>query len=120
CSPTRTPAAAVSMALNCPPLGWPGFGSKVSVWLGPPLIQSRMQARLRSGLLTASRASAGSQLEPYTPTAPAASRKAARRDTSKAGRGVRKEDILGLLCFSSSNPWRRLLLVFNFELSALS
>ena len=32
------------MALVVPPLAWPGLGLKVSNWLGPPCIQSRMQA----------------------------------------------------------------------------
>ena len=34
----------MEMALVSPPLGWPGLGLKVSNWLGPPDIQSRMQA----------------------------------------------------------------------------
>ena len=44
------PGTAVSIALVSPPLAWPGLGLKVSNWLGPPRIQSRMQAmpRLRS------------------------------------------------------------------------
>ena len=43
------PGTAVSIALNGPPLAWPGFGSNVSIWLGPPVIQSRMHAFLRVG-----------------------------------------------------------------------
>ncbi len=32
------------MALVSPPCSVPGLGSNVSSWLGPPAIQSRMQA----------------------------------------------------------------------------
>ena len=49
CSLIRSPGTVVSIGLKSPPLGWSGFMSKVSVWLGPPGIQSRMQARLRDG-----------------------------------------------------------------------
>src|SRR5581483_6827163 len=42
-----TPGAAVSMALASPPVGVPGLGSNVSNWLGPPCMNSRMQARPR-------------------------------------------------------------------------
>ena len=44
------------MASNGPPLAWPGFRSKVSIWLGPPFIQSRMHDRFRCGLDAASAA----------------------------------------------------------------
>src|SRR5258706_16126026 len=36
------PLTAVSMAFALPPLGRPGFGSKVSVWLGAPGSQIRI------------------------------------------------------------------------------
>src|SRR5262249_20955813 len=36
------PLAAVSMAFALPPLGRPGFGSKVSTWLGAPGSQIRI------------------------------------------------------------------------------
>src|SRR5579872_4408950 len=39
------PAAAVETALVEPPLGVPGLGSQVSIWLGPPPSHTRMQAR---------------------------------------------------------------------------
>src|SRR3954452_2291748 len=39
-----TPAIVVGMVLVSPPLAWPGLGSNVSNWLGPPPIHSRMQA----------------------------------------------------------------------------
>ena len=38
---------AVAMALVSPPCSVPGLGSNVSSWLGPPAIQSRMQAICR-------------------------------------------------------------------------
>ena len=41
------PGTDVSMALVSPPCAVPGLGSKVSSWLGPPAIQSRMQAICR-------------------------------------------------------------------------
>src|SRR5436190_23880557 len=44
CSQISTPLARVLIALNGPPNFVPGLGSKVSRWLGPPFIQSRMQA----------------------------------------------------------------------------
>ncbi len=61
CSLIFTPGAEVSIGLNSPPLAWPGFRSKVSVWLGPPVIHSKMQARLRVWFWAASSAKRGSQ-----------------------------------------------------------
>src|SRR5262245_2311921 len=37
-----TPFTAVSMAFALPPLGRPGFGSNISVWLGAPGSQMRI------------------------------------------------------------------------------
>ena len=50
------PGTAVSIALVSPPLSVPGLGSKVSSWLGPPAIQSRMQAICRFRSSSACRA----------------------------------------------------------------
>src|SRR5262245_3052308 len=44
CSENFAPLMRVSMALNSPPVFVPGLGSNVSMWLGPPFIQRRMQA----------------------------------------------------------------------------
>jgi len=57
------PGAAVWISLKGPPLACPGLRSKVSIWLGPPFIHSRIQARLRSGLAAAALASCSSQPE---------------------------------------------------------
>ena len=73
CSLIKMPGTAVSMALNSPPLAWPGLGSKVSIWLGPPVIQSRMHDFRRRGV----RARVGGQgLDP-----------AGGREADDAGRG---------------------------------
>src|SRR5262249_39754145 len=58
CSLIWMPGTAVGMALYGPPLTWPGFRSKVSIWLGPPVIHRRMQAFLRFGCAAASLARA--------------------------------------------------------------
>src|SRR5579884_1574852 len=39
-----TSGTRVGIDLNVPPVALPGFGSNVSIWLGPPFIQRRMQA----------------------------------------------------------------------------
>ena len=71
------------MALNSPPWAWPGLGSKVSIWLGPPVIQSRMHDLPRLGCLAASAARASIQPEVEKLTTPAAaSRSIWRRDRS--------------------------------------
>src|SRR5262249_5906513 len=77
----RRPGAEVSFSLKGPPLAWPGFMSKVSVWAGPPLIHNRMQARLRCGFVAASAASVSSQpdIDPAE-TPAAASFSQSRRD----------------------------------------
>ncbi len=82
CSLIRIPGTAVSIALNSPPLAWPGLGSKVSIWLGPPVIQSRMHDLRRDGCPAASAASDSIQPEVEKPTTPAAaSFRAWRRDS---------------------------------------
>jgi hypothetical protein len=45
CSAIWTPETFVEIALVGPCVSAPGLGSKVSNWLGPPAIHSRMQAR---------------------------------------------------------------------------
>ncbi len=47
CSLSITPGARVLMALKGPPVGRPGLGSNVSMWLGPPLSHKRMHAPAR-------------------------------------------------------------------------
>ena len=65
-----------------PPLACPGLGSKVSSWLGPPLIQSRMHDRRGAGLPTASAAMASIQPELEYAARPAAnSRRHSRRSS---------------------------------------
>ena len=71
CSEIRTPGAAVSIALNGPPCEWPGLGSKVSVWLGPPVIHKRMHDFRRFGSDAAEAASVPNQPEADEPRAPA-------------------------------------------------
>ena len=61
CSLILMPGTLVSISLNGPPLAWPGLRSKVSIWLGPPVIHSRMHERLRCGLAAVSAARASSQ-----------------------------------------------------------
>ena len=63
CSLIRRPGTAVSIALTGPPFSWPGLRSKVSIWLGPPFIQSRMHARRRLGWAAASAARVSIQPE---------------------------------------------------------
>src|SRR5712692_2830224 len=82
CSLILMPATEVWISLNGPPLAWPGFKSKVSVWLGPPFIQSRMQERRRSGCLAVSAARLSSQPEREKLTTPAEeSRSQSRRES---------------------------------------
>ena len=68
--------AAAALLASGPPFSWPVLGSKVSVWLGPPFIQSRMQL-LCFGLLlddcsAARAASRFNQPEVGMPNAPTA------------------------------------------------
>src|SRR5215471_15138302 len=68
----RRSGAEVLISLKGPPLACPGFKSNVSIWLGPPFIHNRMQARL--GVLPAlavSAAKARSQPDIENPTQPA-------------------------------------------------
>ena len=58
CSEICMPGTDVSTGLNGPPLACPGFRSKVSIWLGPPDIHSKIQARRRSERMAASSANA--------------------------------------------------------------
>src|SRR5207237_10673387 len=71
CSLIRRPGVAVAISRNGPPLAWPGFKSKVSIWLGPPFIHSRMHDRRRWALAAASAAKASSQPDIEEPSAPA-------------------------------------------------
>src|SRR5690242_13380958 len=61
CSENFKPGTEVSISLNVEPLAWPGFKSNVSIWLGPPLIHSRMHERERAGCVSAPRARASNQ-----------------------------------------------------------
>ena len=71
CSLRNRPGVEVAIVLNGPPFGCSGFGSNVSVWLGPPFIQSRMQFRLRRGSPAAAEARRGNQPEVENPSVPA-------------------------------------------------
>ena len=79
CSLIITPGADVAIALNGPPLACPGLGSKVSSWLGPPGIHSRMHDRLRSGCRRVSAANASIHPEAEQNDTPAAIRNQSRR-----------------------------------------
>jgi hypothetical protein len=63
CSLMRMPGTDVAISLNGPPLACPGFKSNVSVWLGPPFIQSRMHDRRRCAWTAGVAASTSSQPE---------------------------------------------------------
>src|SRR5438876_6800890 len=94
CSLIRIPGIAVAISLYGPPLTWPGFRSKVSIWLGPPFIHSRIQERRRCGLAAASAANVSSQPDTEQPSAPAVdSRNHSRRvkDGSRVIEGLRLE-----------------------------
>ena len=67
---TWIPGTAVSMALVSPPVSVPGLGSQVSSWLGPPPIQSRMQAICRFRSSSAWTAIRSVKLRPASPAAP--------------------------------------------------
>src|SRR5438445_13221437 len=72
CSLILSPGALVAISLKGPPLACPGLRSKVSIWLGPPFIHSRMHARLRSGCAAAALARFSIQPETDEATTPAA------------------------------------------------
>jgi hypothetical protein len=57
----RMPGTEVAISLKGPPLVCPGFRSKVSIWLGPPFIHSKMHDRRRCGWAAASAARVSSQ-----------------------------------------------------------
>ena len=75
CSQICTPGILVLMGLNDPRIrsGWSGFISQVSMWLGPPVIQSRMTLLLLLMGLPAFAASARacSRLGTVSPAMPA-------------------------------------------------
>src|SRR5215831_18922338 len=80
CSLNFMPGTLVAISLEGPPFLWPGFKSKVSIWLGPPFIHNRIQARLRSELVAAS-ARRSSQPDIEQPSTPAADKRShSRRD----------------------------------------
>src|SRR5689334_356902 len=64
------PGTEVSIGLNGPLFSCPGFGSNVSICVGPPVIHNRMQARLRCGFFAVSSAKAGNQRDIDMPNAP--------------------------------------------------
>src|SRR5450432_1955805 len=82
CSEILMPLTEVAISLMVPPLAWPGLRSNVSIWLGPPFIHNRMQARLRSaGAVSLAMASSQGNVE--APTKPAHDkRNTSRRDNS--------------------------------------
>ena len=51
CSLRKTPGAFVAMAAKSPrmPSAASGLGSKVSIWLGPPVRKTRIRERARGG-----------------------------------------------------------------------
>src|SRR5262249_32154020 len=95
CSPILTPGALVAISLNGPPLAWPGFKSKVSIWLGPPFIHNRITERLRCG----SGAAASARRSNHPDTQPARAPVAATFSQSR--REISGADILGLLEFTA-------------------
>ena len=90
--------AVVAIALYGPPLAWPGLRSNVSIWLGPPFIQSRMHDRRRCGLGAASAASVFIQpAGELTATPAAASRSHCRRLNSSDRCAARHGGLLGAM-----------------------
>src|ERR1700722_10770658 len=90
CSEIETPGVRVAMALNGPPCAWPGFKSNVSVWLGPPFIQSRRQDRLGRSAVSVAAASARSQPPSELPnTVPVVAASQLRRDNCVAASQLR-------------------------------
>src|SRR3954468_2842636 len=82
CSLMWMPGTAVGMSLNGPPLTCPGFMSKVSNWLGPPVIHRRMHAFLRFGWAAAAFARASNHPETQQPATPAdVNRSQSRRES---------------------------------------
>src|SRR5262249_20657825 len=89
------PGTSVSIGWNGPPWGCPGLRSKVSIWLGPPLIHSRMQERLRCGLPAVASASAPSQPDVQVPSTPAAASRSQSRRERRLARADECERIIG-------------------------
>src|SRR4051812_47286184 len=83
CSATRRPGTADAIVLVGPWLGESGLGSNDSNWLGPPAIQSRMQARFCFLSSSAWAARLPRQPSPAVPTA--AARRNVRRLTVPRG-----------------------------------
>src|SRR5579875_1352379 len=96
CSLNLMPGTVVAISLKGPPLAWPGFKSKVSIWLGPPFIHKRMQARLRSGLAAAAAARFSSQPDIEAPSTPAAD----KRSHSRRVKCQSERDMGNLLCLA--------------------
>src|SRR5205807_3308128 len=81
CSLMRMPGTAVGISLKGPPWAVPGFRSKVSLWLGPPSIHSRMHDLCLAPVAAARPASTLSQPDSDAPVTPAAvSLSRSRRD----------------------------------------
>src|SRR3954453_2487151 len=83
CSPIKIPGTPVWIGLNGPPLAWPGFGSKGSIWLGPPDIQSRMHALRRRGSAAVFAARVSSQPEAEPARAPKEARRSICRRVTR-------------------------------------
>src|SRR6185312_10596534 len=60
CSLSMSPGSEVRIAFVGPPFGCPGFGSHVSMWLGPPFIQRRIIALAFAVLFASARAARSS------------------------------------------------------------
>ena len=90
CGPSSIPGTADWMGLKGPLLAWPGLGSNVSVWLGPPDIQRRMHDLRRLGCAAASAARASIQPEAEAPKAPAAASRIICRRVSCGARRFRR------------------------------
>src|SRR5437660_6642834 len=84
----RMPGTAVGMSLNGPPLTCPGFMSKVSNWLGPPVIHRRMHAFLRFGWAAASFARASNHPETQQLATPADVNRSQSRRENWGERGL--------------------------------
>src|SRR5262245_2631053 len=83
------PGTLVAVSLNGPPLACPGLRSKVSSWLGPPAIHSRMHDRLRRGSVVARAARRPSQPDREGAVTPADDRFShSRRDSMRGERGT--------------------------------
>src|SRR5262249_22160814 len=89
CSLILMPGTVVLISRKGPPLAWPGFKSKVSIWEGPPFIHNRMHERRGLGPTAAAVASEDSQPDIDQPAIPAADRLSqSRRDSSNQERDM--------------------------------